>query len=77
MIFKRILAAFGHKNSKKYLYDYYKNRLSIAVVVETRALYTYQYTASSDAAEMAKKAEEYFIAKWGREELEKKVKQYG
>ena len=76
MIIKRILARLGNKNAKNQLREYFSNKLSIAVVVETRTLDDYQNTASNDTNVMAKKAEDYFLAKWAREELEKKVKQY-
>jgi hypothetical protein len=76
MIIKRILAAFGHRKSKSFLHDFYKNHLSTAIVLETKALNEYQNSKSSDAEKMAKKAETYFLLKWAREELEKKVKKY-
>ena len=76
MIIKRILAAFGHRKSKSFLYDFYKNRLSTAIVLETNALDEYQNVASSDAKKMADIAERYFLLKWSREELEKKVAKY-
>lgn len=76
MIIKRILASFGHRQSKQFLYDFYKNHLSTAMVLETKALDEYQNSKSSDADKMAKKAESYFLLKWAREELEKKVSKY-
>jgi hypothetical protein len=76
MIIKRILAAFGHRKSKSFLYDFYKNQLSTAIVLETKALDEYQNSASSDAQKMANNAEVYFLSKWSREELEKKVAKY-
>ena len=76
MIIKRILAAFGHRASKQFLYDLYKNHLSTAIVLETKALDEYQNSKSSDVEKMVKKAETYFLMKWAREELEKKVAKY-
>lgn len=76
MIIKRILAAFGHRKSKSFLYDFYKKHLSTAIVLETKALDEYQNSKYSDVEKMLKKAETYFLMKWAREELEKKVAKY-
>lgn len=76
MIIKRILAAFGHRKSKSFLYDFYKNQLSTAIVLETKAMDEYMNSKSSDVEKMMKKAETYFLLKWARQELEKKVAKY-